>query len=91
MPPEDPAPSSLSRKRVYPLQAGTQHYTCAEKRKYLCLFSRTVPNWQAGSNHVRIADGFDLVHVIAFDASIEQLVDRVQERDNLQVRDGFRL
>lgn len=44
----------------------------------------TISNGQTGSDHVRISDGLHLVDVVALDACVEQLVDRVEERHHLE-------
>lgn len=44
----------------------------------------TISNGQTGSDHVRVPDSLHLVDVVALDARIEQLVDRVEERHHLE-------
>lgn len=49
----------------------------------------TISNGQTGSDHVGVPDGFHLVNVVALDARIEQLVDRVEERHHLEEKLTF--
>jgi len=43
----------------------------------------TISNRQTGGDHVGIADGLHLVDVVALDAGVEQLVDRIEKRHHL--------
>lgn len=44
----------------------------------------TISNGQTGSDHIGVSDGLHLVDVVTFDASVEQLVDRVEKRHHLE-------
>jgi len=44
----------------------------------------TISNGQTRSDHVRVSDSFHFVDIVALDASIEQLIDRIEERHHLK-------
>lgn len=84
----DRGPSLLFRTRVCPLRnhcSGLKYIDNSWNNNvdWYLIFFFTVSNGQTGRNHVRVADRFNFVHVVTFDPSVEQFVDRVEERDNL--------
>jgi len=53
-------------------------------RSWGMLRTFTISNGQTGSDHVGVPDGLHLVDVVALNACVKQLVDRVEERHHLE-------
>lgn len=64
----------------------SRHRACFTTTQWSWGESRTftISNGQTGSDHVGVPDSLHLVDVVALDARVEQLVDRIEERHHLE-------